>query len=739
MIPANETRLANLNWKNGTLSHNKWNQWSPAGNDSQPVNLTILSDNIAALQFVADEFQNFGAMFAMARTILSGNYYSGSATCVYPISGSYDLLTRILFYLLLVFALLYRRHTWVAIAALGTAMTYSTTTAVHALALLAQFKWQYGYPNMESSQAYGDPDIWGTYPILLAAVVMTTPILNWSTNVRRHKAQVIMVLWGTLCFVALVPVMVYISSHPDGSMLHPWSANSIPALLLCPRSAAEANPICRPPINYTMETYATCECFDFCGLMGPAAPMRSGAKMVTWLEPQDSNNTWNSKAYSFINYWAQVLAAVIVCYGGFGLLLNQFNLREMRNFVFRLFYTHHNEPIALWRMARKHPNITQLVDSEDKRSGLRKVHFVLAKLAATLLYFLGMLIAFICPIAFVIVIVVVEIDMLQYPHSEDNDAVGAWSTWVGAALVIIVAVILRYQDAWESRIMSCGEWVLRFMGIGTFQQKMKEDKERRTRLWEYMYRQVTTLLVHSKHSIRGTIIAMKLACQEFLDWIRAPAPHSSICGCNRCVSFRALIRQTPIPANHADSCMCKNCADFKQQAEEESKTHNGKPCGCCFCSFKTDQATWKRRQKIATAHRGHCKSCLDRFEAALKTSQSSKDGLDYKDKGYQTLGMRILQRYDKRIRNMLEPMDSMRTHSVTTTSEKTAPVVSVEPKEAGPASLSASVSSQDPLQSRPNASPQSHTTTPVAGSVEQLSTPSALPSATLQTSSGGKP
>ena len=57
-------------------------------------------------------------------------------------------------------------------------MTYSATTAVHALALLTQFKWKDGPRNIESSQDYGDPDIWGTYPILLAAPVMMTPILN---------------------------------------------------------------------------------------------------------------------------------------------------------------------------------------------------------------------------------------------------------------------------------------------------------------------------------------------------------------------------------------------------------------------------------------------------------------------------------------------------------------------------------------------------------------------------------
>jgi hypothetical protein len=232
MIPANETWLANLGWKNGSLDQQNasgtlpWNEWSPAHNATQPVNLTILANNIAAIQFrVTDpsrfDVQNFPAKFALARTLLSDNYYSQAVTCVYPISGTYDFLTRILFYLLLFFALLYRRHTWVAVAALGTAMTYSATTAVHALTLLTHFGWNDGIRNVDTSKEHGDPDIWGTYPVLVATVVMFAPILNWSTNVRRDKAQFIMVLWGMLSFAALVPVVVYISvAQTRGCCIH---------------------------------------------------------------------------------------------------------------------------------------------------------------------------------------------------------------------------------------------------------------------------------------------------------------------------------------------------------------------------------------------------------------------------------------------------------------------------------------------------------------------------------------
>ena len=64
------------------------------------------------------------------------NTFSYDATCIYPISGQYGFLNRLLFYLLLVFALAVRKKTWLATAAAGTAMTYAATAAVHAFALL---------------------------------------------------------------------------------------------------------------------------------------------------------------------------------------------------------------------------------------------------------------------------------------------------------------------------------------------------------------------------------------------------------------------------------------------------------------------------------------------------------------------------------------------------------------------------------------------------------------------------
>src|SRR5204863_5930148 len=121
-------------------------------------------------------------------------------------------------------------------AALGTAMTYAAVSAVHMLALVTNFG--FGTPddpqgwNIQSSAAYGDVDVFGIYPILSAAGILLTPILNWSVSVRINEAQMVVVYWGTLVFSALVPAWLL------NNYVKLWWINAPVSFALCPSSAA---------------------------------------------------------------------------------------------------------------------------------------------------------------------------------------------------------------------------------------------------------------------------------------------------------------------------------------------------------------------------------------------------------------------------------------------------------------------------------------------------------------------
>jgi hypothetical protein len=650
MVPANESLLSRLNFTNGSLDSNSyiWNEWSRVGNSSHPVNLTILSDQNAALQFLAEDRgaqdENYGAKLALVRTIFSTDYNSGEVHCVYPISGAYDLLPRILFYLLLLFALLYRRHTWVATAALGTAMTYSATAAVHAFALLTQYGWTAGHviADTQSAKAFGDFDLCGTLPILLAASIMCAPILTWSENVRRDKAQIVMVLWGMLCFAALVPVTIYSLKVYAPDAVHGWSPNVIPALMLCPRNAAESNTACEMPMYPTLENYAACECFDFCGLLAPAAPMRSGS-MVAWLPRQIYLEMFANKVYlKFFNY-SGLLSVLIVCYGALGLMHSYFGLREMRNLMLRILCTSPREYKTIWIMGRKKANMPKVVDwaENDLKPSSQRAHFVFAKSIATFYYLVGMLVAIFCPLTTVAVILNMElIFMTQFILSEGNDTVGAWGPWVGAAFVLVVAIILQYQDRWEAFLLRSGEQLLKILGFEGLTQT-RVSQERDSPADGFSFAQFGSHLLRC--SIGGAYSSLALTWLEFWDWIQAPAPHSPICSCEGCVAYRILVRDTPTVRDDAGNCPCNDCEAFREEIGSMSKKHNSS-CGCRLCQSRRDQKQFERRD----ADRYSCSQCADKY-AELDEPMPA---------GYRTLGMRILRSFDRRLVGMLEEADT---------------------------------------------------------------------------------
>jgi len=62
-------------------------------------------------------------------------------------------------------------------------------------------------PQSYKVEEFGDLDLQGIYPILVASCIMLTPILNWSVEIRVH-ARAIAVCWGLLMFTALIPTLV---------------------------------------------------------------------------------------------------------------------------------------------------------------------------------------------------------------------------------------------------------------------------------------------------------------------------------------------------------------------------------------------------------------------------------------------------------------------------------------------------------------------------------------------------
>ncbi|OJD15874.1 hypothetical protein ACJ73_08938 [Blastomyces percursus] len=120
--------------------------------------------------------------------------YGPDVLCVFPISGPYNLLQRILFYLLLAFAVLCRRQKWLVFGALASAMSYSGAAALHGLLLASP------------ARKAIDLDIYGIFAVTSSGAMLTAPLLNWSSTLiyAEKRKRWIVIMWGMLLVLGAI-------------------------------------------------------------------------------------------------------------------------------------------------------------------------------------------------------------------------------------------------------------------------------------------------------------------------------------------------------------------------------------------------------------------------------------------------------------------------------------------------------------------------------------------------------
>ncbi|KAL8959880.1 MAG: hypothetical protein Q9193_003328 [Seirophora villosa] len=120
--------------------------------------------------------------------------------CVFPLSGPYGFLQRVLFYTLLTFAVVAHRAEWLIRGSLAAAMIYSSSASIHALCLAA----------VSNHHRIFDLDIIGVYCILSSSIILLGPMLDWCEPLRHSAARPIMKAWGALVSVGLVCAFITI-------------------------------------------------------------------------------------------------------------------------------------------------------------------------------------------------------------------------------------------------------------------------------------------------------------------------------------------------------------------------------------------------------------------------------------------------------------------------------------------------------------------------------------------------
>lgn len=109
-------------------------------------------------------------------------------TCTYPVSGQYDLLPRILYYVSFVVAIVARRHEWLAGAALGSVMIFSSTAILHLMII---------HKTQNASPKVLDLDFYPISIIINTALMFCVPFISFSQTIAysETRARPIIAIW----------------------------------------------------------------------------------------------------------------------------------------------------------------------------------------------------------------------------------------------------------------------------------------------------------------------------------------------------------------------------------------------------------------------------------------------------------------------------------------------------------------------------------------------------------------
>ena len=181
--------------------------------------------------------------------------------CYYPISEGYARTPRTLFYILVFISIVLRGHEWLAGAALASVMTYSSTAAIHALALAVgrrRMLSQSGGPNNYEKVMVGgsntdgmwvsstwdnwqqnglwlpvvsmvwDSDIDAILAIVGVSFLIISPMQAYSKTFKESKAKAVLFLWSCLLLMGIVCALLTEAYRSDVGF---------PQLRFCPLSS----------------------------------------------------------------------------------------------------------------------------------------------------------------------------------------------------------------------------------------------------------------------------------------------------------------------------------------------------------------------------------------------------------------------------------------------------------------------------------------------------------------------
>ncbi|DAA75562.1 TPA_exp: Uncharacterized protein A8136_1636 [Trichophyton benhamiae CBS 112371] len=337
-----------------------------------------------------------------------------SVLCVFPISGQYGFLSRLLYYGSLVFAIIGRTHRWLVLGALASALAFAGSTSIHMLTLVT------------SKTPAFDLDILAAWSILTTGCLAFAALIHWSSSVRNSDSRVVLILWGMMVGIGCVTGR---------------------ALLLDVNSQAE--PACRSSNGTLLKAQSelasgmfncTYKCF------GVRTPLRDPSE-ITVMPAKVFVGTYSTLTVALM---APILAAAhksmsvnlslhspsdLCAHWVLGYLNHSLNARLSQHIYNAACSTWYGGYILLLRYAS-----TAKFKSNKRR-------LIAITLICPLLV-IDLVLDILTPFIFIANILINEINLMinHFPVEEGIRSIGQWSPMVSAALVILAAIINQLTE-----------------------------------------------------------------------------------------------------------------------------------------------------------------------------------------------------------------------------------------------------------------------------------------------------
>ena len=343
--------------------------------------------------------------------------------CAYPLSGQYEFLQRLLYYVLVVFAIFTQGHLWLSAGALATIMTYSGAAAVHAI-ILADI----------SRNSLLDVDTFGVWSVVSVGALAVEPVLTFSHILRWSPARPIVGFWGTLVAVGSICASVtFWRNFPavEGCM-SPEGGLITGTLRNLDKQGSNCSYVCDPSRQM----------------------LRDPAEIVILPEALAFGSRFNLIwASGIITLICGALVGVLGCCIGSNSQKNEAQLtkaisKQEKKVNSRAAFVHYLDKN---RKSRPRDQVNARRSLASATKDLRRLR---AELETGEPQLNPSVFAYVSPCVFPIVVILNEIYLLSggsLPSSERYYAVGQWAPWVSTVLVVIAAVIVhRYQPGLEA-------------------------------------------------------------------------------------------------------------------------------------------------------------------------------------------------------------------------------------------------------------------------------------------------